>query len=124
MTFARKCCSPADITLGPPDGKIGRETDATAIRTPKPRPGILRRHANGRHQRHKRDQREHQAGWGIATAIQHRTSETQNKQNSSSEGSSSFLVSPLGSSLLGFRFASGYGERKLLRRTKTDELWQ
>ena len=86
MAFARERCLPADITLCPTDWEVGRGTDATAIRTPKPRPGILGRHRDGRKQRQKQEQEKSKGRLGIAIAVQHRTSEAQNGLNSSSEG--------------------------------------
>src|SRR5260221_14311715 len=86
MAFARKRGLPADVTFCPTHGEVGRETDAIAIRSPKPRPGILSRHRDGRNQRQEREQAKNQIEWAISVAVQHRTSEAQNVLNSSSEG--------------------------------------
>ena|SRR5947207_814703 len=85
MTFAWEGCLPADVTLCPTDGEVGRGTDATTIRAPKARPGILGRDTDRRNQRQEREQGKNQGGSSIAVAVQHRTSETQNSLNSSSE---------------------------------------
>src|SRR5437762_713646 len=98
MAFARERCLPANITLSPTDGEVRRGTDATAIRTPKPGPGILGRHGDGRNQRQEGEQGKNQGGWGIAIAVQHRTSEAQNGLNSSSEGVRSSWFRPLSTS--------------------------
>src|SRR5215472_9608036 len=71
MAFARERCLPTNFTLCPTDGKVSRGTNATAIRTPKPRPGILSRQGDGGSQRQDRERGKNQGEY-IAVAVQHR----------------------------------------------------